>query len=45
MNKPQTDFVVVKIRAKYNEGYMPSFGNDFETEVEEDALPVGQNSP
>ncbi|MFQ6551392.1 homogentisate 1,2-dioxygenase [Aestuariibius insulae] len=26
-------------------GYMPGFGNDFETEALEDALPQGQNSP
>ncbi|WP_306132992.1 homogentisate 1,2-dioxygenase [Roseivivax marinus] len=45
MNMPQTDFVVAKSRAKYNEGYMPGFGNDFETEAVEGALPVGQNSP
>jgi homogentisate 1,2-dioxygenase len=45
MNKPVTDFVVGKSRAKYNEGYMPGFGNDFETEAVEGALPIGQNSP
>ncbi len=45
MNKPVTDFVVAKSRAKYNEGYMPGFGNDFETEAVEGALPIGQNSP
>jgi homogentisate 1,2-dioxygenase len=28
-----------------NEGYMPGFGNDFETEALPDALPQGQNSP
>jgi homogentisate 1,2-dioxygenase len=27
------------------EGYMPGFGNDFETEALAGALPVGQNSP
>jgi homogentisate 1,2-dioxygenase len=27
------------------EGYMPGFGNDFETEALPGALPVGQNSP
>ena len=27
------------------EGYMPGFGNDFETEAFAGALPVGQNSP
>src|ERR1700752_3581979 len=26
-------------------GYMPGFGNDFETEARPGALPVGQNSP
>src|SRR3977135_278803 len=26
-------------------GYMPGFGNDFETEALPGALPVGQNSP
>lgn len=28
-----------------NRGYMPGFGNDFETEALPDALPQGQNSP
>ncbi|MDB6180841.1 homogentisate 1,2-dioxygenase [Paracoccus fistulariae] len=28
-----------------HEGYMPGFGNDFETEALLDALPQGQNSP
>ena len=45
MNAPTPDFVVAKSRAKYNEGYMPGFGNDFETEAVEGALPIGQNSP
>ncbi|MEO1105222.1 MAG: homogentisate 1,2-dioxygenase, partial [Pseudomonadota bacterium] len=45
MNVHATDFVVAKSRAKYNEGYMPGFGNDFETEAIEGALPIGQNSP
>src|ERR1700739_5048130 len=27
------------------EGYMPGFGNDFETEALSGALPQGQNSP
>ena len=27
------------------EGYMPGFGNDFETEALTGALPQGQNSP
>ena len=37
--------VIAKSRAKYNQGYMPGFGNDFETEALEGALPIGQNSP
>ena len=37
--------VIAKSRARYNEGYMPGFGNDFETEALEGALPIGQNSP
>jgi len=41
----KTDFVIAKSRAKYNDGYMPGFGNDFETEALDGALPVGQNSP
>jgi homogentisate 1,2-dioxygenase len=28
-----------------SEGYMPGFGNDFETEALPGALPIGQNSP
>ena len=40
----QTD-PVARGRAKYNEGYMPGFGNEFETEALEGALPVGRNSP
>ena len=39
------DVIVAKTRASYNEGYMPGFGNDFETEALPGALPVGQNSP
>ncbi|WP_296711696.1 homogentisate 1,2-dioxygenase [Rhodoblastus sp.] len=31
--------------AATSEGYMPGFGNDFETEALAGALPVGQNSP
>jgi len=31
--------------AGVHEGYMPGFGNDFETEALPDALPQGQNSP
>jgi homogentisate 1,2-dioxygenase len=45
MNKPQSDFVIAKSWAQYNAGYMPGFGNDFETEAVEGALPIGQNSP
>ncbi len=45
MNRPEPDFVMAKSRAKYNQGYMPGFGNDFETEAVEGALPIGQNSP
>jgi len=37
--------VIAQSRAKYNEGYMPGFGNDFETEALPGALPIGQNSP
>ncbi|MEG9884887.1 MAG: homogentisate 1,2-dioxygenase [Hyphomicrobiales bacterium] len=39
------NFVMARSRAHYNEGYMPGFGNDFETEAVEGALPIGQNSP
>ena len=45
MDSPNTEVVIAKSRAKYNEGYMPGFGNDFETEALEGALPIGQNSP
>jgi len=45
VDQPNTDIVIAKSRATYNEGYMPGFGNDFETEALEGALPVGQNSP
>ena len=37
--------IVAKSRTSYNEGYMPGFGNDFETEALPGALPIGQNSP
>ena len=37
--------VVAASRVAYNAGYMPGFGNDFETEAVAGALPVGQNSP
>ena len=45
MDQPNVDVVIAKSRARYNEGYMPGFGNDFETEALEGALPIGQNSP
>lgn len=45
MDQRSTDVVIAKSRAQSNEGYMPGFGNDFETEALEGALPVGQNSP
>ena len=32
--------VVAASRVKYNDGYMPGFGNDFETEALPGALPV-----
>ena len=45
MEAPEEDIVIARSRARYNEGYMPGFGNDFETEAIEGALPIGQNSP
>ncbi|MEQ8584435.1 MAG: homogentisate 1,2-dioxygenase [Thalassobaculaceae bacterium] len=45
MNEQSTRIFRAASRAKYNEGYMPGFGNDFETEAVEGALPIGQNSP
>lgn len=45
MNQPQSDFVIAKSRAQFNAGYLPGFGNDFETEAVEGALPIGRNSP
>ncbi len=45
MNQQVSGAVVAESRARRNEGYMPGFGNDFETEAVEGALPVGQNSP
>ncbi|MGZ0190470.1 MAG: homogentisate 1,2-dioxygenase, partial [Alphaproteobacteria bacterium] len=36
---------IAQSRAQYNAGYMPGFGNDFETEAMPGALPIGQNSP
>ena len=37
MNAPK-DAVIARSRARYNEGYMPGFGNDFETEALPGAL-------
>ncbi|MGH6918768.1 MAG: homogentisate 1,2-dioxygenase, partial [Geminicoccaceae bacterium] len=45
MDEHLPNVVIAQSRAKYNEGYMPGFGNDFETEAIEGALPIGQNSP
>jgi len=45
MDHATQTFKVAESRAKYNAGYMPGFGNDFETEAMPGALPVGQNSP
>ncbi len=45
MATPHDEIVIAQSRARYNEGYMPGFGNDFETEAIEGALPIGQNSP
>jgi homogentisate 1,2-dioxygenase len=45
MNEQSSHIFRAASRARYNEGYMPGFGNDFETEALEGALPVGQNSP
>ena len=45
MNEHASEVVIARSRVKYNEGYMPGFGNDFETEALEGALPIGQNSP
>jgi len=36
---------VANTRATRNQGYMPGFGNDFESEAIAGALPAGQNSP
>ena len=44
LNQPVSVAIAPSSR-KYKEGYMPGFGNDFETEALEGALPVGQNSP
>ena len=45
MSEHVRNVVIAQSRARYNEGYMPGFGNDFETEALEGALPIGQNSP
>ncbi|MEO1249312.1 MAG: homogentisate 1,2-dioxygenase [Pseudomonadota bacterium] len=45
MNKISKDLVRAADRLGTTEGYMPGFGNDFETEAIEGALPQGQNSP
>ena len=39
------DIVESSRRTETHSGYMPGFGNDFETEALPDALPQGQNSP
>ena len=38
MTKQSDGFVRATSRAKYNEGYMPGFGNDFETEPANSAI-------
>ena len=45
MTKKSDGIVRATSRAQYNAGYMPGFGNDFETEAAEGAVPIGQNSP
>ena len=47
MNKQSgTDNIVqAKSSVGVTEGYMPGFGNDFETEALPGALPIGRNSP
>jgi homogentisate 1,2-dioxygenase len=42
MNAFQKD---ISLRNSLTTGYMPGFGNDFETEALPGALPLGQNSP
>lgn len=37
--------IIAKSGVNYHEGYMPGFGNDFETEAMAGALPMGRNSP
>ncbi|MBC6442937.1 MAG: homogentisate 1,2-dioxygenase [Rhodobacteraceae bacterium] len=39
------DFIQATTNGGITEGYMPGFGNDFETEALPGALPVGRNSP
>ena len=47
MNKQSAPSTVTKANSNcgITEGYMPGFGNDFETEALPGALPVGRNSP
>ena len=45
MDQPNANVVIAKSRAKYNEGYMPGFGNNHSTQAEDGALPIGRNSP
>ena len=47
MNRPTFphSFVQAPSHDGITEGYMPGFGNDFETEALPGALPQGQNSP
>lgn len=47
MNKPIETFELTTAVSPVGtvEGYMPGFGNDFETEALPDALPQGMNSP
>ena len=47
MNRPTFphSFVQAPSKDAITEGYMPGFGNDFETEALPGALPQGQNSP
>ncbi|CUH81241.1 homogentisate 1,2-dioxygenase [Tropicibacter naphthalenivorans] len=40
-----TGMIRATAKAGPHEGYMPGFGNDFETEALPDALPQGMNSP
>ena len=46
MNRPTFPHSFVQAPSHgITEGYMPGFGNDFETEALPGALPQGQNSP